>query len=122
MTREHAAAHLDWMFEIDGVLQTWATEWIPDLDRPIQTRALRLPDHRLHYLDYEGEISGQRGTVSRVLSGTLATIQSSPDRLVATVTYHRGPASRTRNLELQRNCTSNFLSDETRDAWDLRFA
>ena len=32
--------------------------------------ATRLPDHRKHYLDYEGEISGNRGTVARIDAGT----------------------------------------------------
>ncbi len=109
------------MFEIDGVLQTWATELITDFDQPIQLRALRLADHRLHYLDYEGEISNHRGDVRRVLAGTFAMIQSTPAELIAAVTYRSGPSPRTRRIELQRNCTSDFLADETRDAWDLRF-
>ena len=31
---------------------------------------MRLPDHRKHYLDYEGEITDNRGTVFRIDNGT----------------------------------------------------
>ena len=31
--------------------------------------ATRLPDHRKHYLDYEGEVTGNRGIVSRIDAG-----------------------------------------------------
>lgn len=41
-----------------------------------------LADHRLIYLDYEGEVSGQRGRVRRVDSGTYRAIVWRPDRVV----------------------------------------
>jgi hypothetical protein len=37
--------------------------WVADVD------CVRLPDHRLVYLEYEGPISGGRGDVSRVCRG-----------------------------------------------------
>lgn len=36
-----------------------------------QFRAERLPDHRAMYLDYEGPVSGGRGTVIRVAEGKM---------------------------------------------------
>lgn len=62
--------HWDFMLEQDGVLRTWAINApiVPQADLP----ARALPDHRLVYLDYEGEVSGQRGTVRRIASGKYA--------------------------------------------------
>ena len=45
------------------VLRTWALEAEP-FSSP-QIAAQQLPDHRLAYLDYEGPVSGDRGTVTR---------------------------------------------------------
>jgi hypothetical protein len=60
--------HWDLMFEDGGVLRTWA------VDTPIRPGAglpaRPLADHRLAYLDYEGPISGDRGTVRRLDRGT----------------------------------------------------
>ncbi|MEI8196657.1 MAG: hypothetical protein WCI73_12165 [Phycisphaerae bacterium] len=43
--------------------------------------AVRLPDHRRAYLDYEGEISGERGRVKQAISGTAVIIFQTPERL-----------------------------------------
>lgn len=45
-----------------------------DVDPPREFPAERLPDHRRLYLDYEGEIAGGRGRVTRVAAGTCRTI------------------------------------------------
>lgn len=59
--------HWDFMLEYGGVLRTWAIDApiVPHADLP----ARALSDHRLAYLDYEGEVSGGRGTVRRIASG-----------------------------------------------------
>jgi hypothetical protein len=55
------------MFEQEGALMTWRSpRWPVDTDTPL----VRLADHRLAYLDYQGPISGRRGRVTRVASGT----------------------------------------------------
>jgi hypothetical protein len=43
--------------------------------------AVRLPDHRPHYLTYEGPISGNRGTVQRERSGHFQILLEEPGRL-----------------------------------------
>lgn len=66
---EHAwdGVHWDFLLEREGVLKTWALDGIP---APGVERIGRpLPDHRLIYLDYEGPISGDRGSVRRVDGG-----------------------------------------------------
>ncbi|MBL0926071.1 MAG: hypothetical protein IBJ11_00250 [Phycisphaerales bacterium] len=40
--------------------------------------AERMPDHRAAYLEYEGEISGGRGTVRRVLTASCAIDEDGP--------------------------------------------
>jgi hypothetical protein len=64
--------HWDFMLEHEGVLLTWALASPPDTPGPISARKLK--DHRLAYLDYEGEISGNRGSVSRWDEGTFEAV------------------------------------------------
>lgn len=72
--------HWDLMLESEGSLATWA------IDAPIvhnaQLPARALAPHRLDYLDYEGPISGERGSVKRVDEGTYAIRLWTPDRVV----------------------------------------
>jgi hypothetical protein len=61
--------HFDLMFESadDSLLATWrANEW------PIHHGSVltKLADHRRAYLDYEGPLTGDRGSVKRVTAGT----------------------------------------------------
>jgi hypothetical protein len=60
--------HWDFMLEHGDVLRTWA------IDAPIvvgkDLPARPLGDHRRLYLEFEGEVSGGRGTVRRIDEGT----------------------------------------------------
>jgi hypothetical protein len=56
-------AHFDLMLEVEGALWTWALPEEPAPGRKLA--ATRLTDHRLAYLNYEGEISGDRGYITR---------------------------------------------------------
>ncbi len=71
--------HWDFMLETrpGGPLRTWAidSEIVPGQELP----AHALPDHRAVYLNYEGEVSGGRGTVRRVASGNFETIEWTDD-------------------------------------------
>jgi hypothetical protein len=67
------SSHWDFMLEGDGVLMTWELRELPTAwggAGGTIVNATRLLDHRLAYLDYEGPVSGDRGTVQRVASGT----------------------------------------------------
>ena len=60
--------HFDLMFETSpgSALATWRSDsWPPRGNEPLT----RLPDHRSHYLSYEGPVSGDRGHVTRVAAG-----------------------------------------------------
>ena len=70
-------AHWDLMLEDGPSLKTWALQELPAPG--VEVRAEKLPDHRLRYLDYEGPVSGDRGTVVRYDRGTY-TVDREGDR------------------------------------------
>ena len=69
------ATHWDFMLEAGDVLRTWALSEEPRVGTPISVEAL--PDHRLAYLDYEGPVSRNRGTVTRWDAGHYLVEQES---------------------------------------------
>lgn len=84
------------MLESDGVLRTWALaelprDWqaahertqkthsnCPALSLANNVAAEQLADHRAVYLDYEGEVSDNRGHVIRVAAGTYQSEHETP--------------------------------------------
>ena len=72
--------HFDLMLEAEGVLRTWALDALPAAGATVA--AERLADHRLAYLDYEGEVAGGRGHVRRVDQGDYTTVEEAPDRIL----------------------------------------
>lgn len=84
-------SHWDLMFEEGDALRTWALQQLPrDWDAaqaatsavhahcPLaaaenRIAAMKLGDHRSDYLEYEGRLSGNRGSVTRIASGYFAT-------------------------------------------------
>ena len=72
-------SHFDLMLEFAGVLRTWACDQLPELGTPIE--AERLADHRPAYLEYEGPVSGDRGSVMRVAAGQYEMISETAETL-----------------------------------------
>jgi hypothetical protein len=68
------------MLEAGPVLRTWRLAGPPEVGNPVEAAASF--DHRLMYLDYEGPISGSRGTVCRWDAGQFCWQEESQDRLV----------------------------------------
>ncbi len=62
--------HYDFMLEVttEGVLATWRWNAIPTDSEDFT--GVSLEAHRLEYLEYEGEISGNRGSVERKVQGS----------------------------------------------------
>lgn len=78
LAHDHPFLHWDLMLEAGGVLQTWRLAQPPELGRTIDATALA--DHRVMYLDYEGPVSGNRGSVTRWDAGEFNEgAESSPD-------------------------------------------
>lgn len=68
LAHDHPVLHWDFMLEHGDTLLTWRLSRIPAADgNPVPAEPL--PDHRTVYLDYEGPVSGNRGTVRRVDAG-----------------------------------------------------
>jgi hypothetical protein len=64
LTHDQPVLHWDLLLELDeaGPLATWRI--LDDPGRGVQWRAEPLPGHRREYLDYEGPVSGDRGSVA----------------------------------------------------------
>lgn len=79
--------HLDWFFQQTRdnslPLKTLATSVV--LAASPQIEATLLPDHRVRYLDYDGEVSGNRGCVQRLVTGTYETIKSDTTQFIIRV-------------------------------------
>jgi len=82
------------MLEADGVLRTWALAKLPRDWAALATGAIAasddnlvaaeaLGDHRLAYLDYEGPLTGDRGTVRRLDCGDLNFVENAADVCIA---------------------------------------
>ena len=67
LTHDHPFLHWDLLLEDGESCQTWRLMQQPA--EGIAVLAERIAGHRLIYLDYEGPVTGDRGTVSRFDSG-----------------------------------------------------
>lgn len=106
--------HWDLMLETGGLLRTWALAEQPN-PAGLNCFAERLADHRLLYLDYEGEISGGRGAVSRLDGGDYAAIDSDDSTIVVRLNgaLLKGTATLTRRREDDQRWRFSFVSDGT---------
>jgi hypothetical protein len=80
LTHDHPSLHWDLMLEQGDSLRTWRLVRPPDTANPIDAEGLA--DHRVAYLDYEGPVSGGRGTVERWDEGTYEAVESTDNRVV----------------------------------------
>ena len=74
------ASHWDFMLEDGDNLRTWALECEPA--DGASANATLLAAHRLHYLDYEGPVSGNRGNVSQWDRGSYSIVEQTEQRWV----------------------------------------
>lgn len=80
LTHDWPAPHWDFLVEAGGVLRAWRLLAEPALDA--DTPAEPNGDHRLLYLDYEGPVSGGRGSVSRWDAGACVWLTAEPDYVI----------------------------------------
>ncbi len=87
------ALHWDLMFEWGDALRTFACLHEPSLGHRLSVQ--RLADHRLHYLDYEGPVSGGRGDVTRWDAGVFSLLEETAQqwRLDVDGTRWNGPVT-----------------------------
>jgi len=74
------------MLEQADTLAAWRLSADPTGPGAFPIDCLRIQDHRKRYLDYEGPISGGRGSVSRVDGGTYD--RAGDSRQACTITFH----------------------------------
>jgi hypothetical protein len=72
--------HWDFLLEAGSVLRSWRLLAEPGSGRVVHAEPNAM--HRLHYLDYEGPVTGGRGTVRRWDGGTFDWIADGEDRIV----------------------------------------
>ena len=117
--------HFDWMFERGGQLLTWST--VPSDLTELNEREWRcvpLAPHRLHYLDYEGAVSGDRGTVERVISGVYLPRDTGDSDLTASLHWEASDGPRSAEVKIYRSldCASDASAEEIRTSLTLRFS
>lgn len=83
-------SHWDLMLERNARLLTWRISELPTATSRAASNmasipAKRLDDHRLEYLDFEGTLSQNRGSVWRVDRGELSWLVFTPDAVEAGV-------------------------------------
>jgi hypothetical protein len=80
LTHDHPAPHWDLFLEAGPVLRSWRL--LAPLSSAIAVPAEPAADHRLFYLDYEGPVSGNRGSVHRMDAGQFTAEVEERDRIV----------------------------------------
>lgn len=73
-------SHYDLMLEAEENLRTWRLDQPPDMLQPV--RGTPNFPHRLAYLDYEGEVSGDRGSVTRIDRGEYQIVRDDAEALI----------------------------------------
>lgn len=72
--------HWDLMLEDGPILATWELPRMPEIGAEFEVR--RLFDHGIHFLEYEGPLSADRGRVVRVAQGEFQTVLRTESRWV----------------------------------------
>jgi hypothetical protein len=80
LEHDHPVLHWDLMLERGPVLRTWRLA-APPGPGPGVVAAEALGDHRAAYLDYEGPVSGGRGSVVRWDRGSFAWEEEAEGRV-----------------------------------------
>ncbi len=79
LIHDHPRLHWDLLLEAGAACRTWRLLLPPDTPGEIPVE--RLPDHRRLYLDYEGPVSGGRGSVTQWDAGGLVWLTARPQRV-----------------------------------------
>lgn len=77
---DRQGAHYDLMIDRGEHLATWKSSQPPEEAQASPLTCQRIGDHRRMYLEYEGPVSGDRGTVRRHDSGSCEVRVQAVDR------------------------------------------
>ncbi len=111
LSHDHPFQHWDLMLEHNGRLRTWRLPTPPSSESVVMAEAIG--DHRLDYLDYEGPVGGNRGTVARWDRGEFYWIIDASNEFNGTLHGERlrGVLMLTREAGQQWTCV--FVPDES---------
>jgi hypothetical protein len=87
LEHDHPYLHWDFMLEIGDHLRGWRLAEAPRAGACVQ--AVAVANHRLAYLDYEGPVSGGRGTAQRWDTGAFVGNAAGQDYVDVTVAGSR---------------------------------
>lgn len=110
-------SHWDLMLEDGPSLQTWALETLPTPDAAVP--ALPLAPHRSAYLDYEGPVSQNRGTVRRRDAGVFQWVERQPQMLQFVL---RGSEFQGTVTLRRPDGSQDGSADKTHQCWLLEFS
>lgn len=89
LTHDWPSLHWDFLLEQptptgkpNESLPLWTWRLLQEPDSATEITCERLPDHRRRYLDYEGPVSGDRGTVTRWDSGNYKVLSETPNLVI----------------------------------------
>ncbi len=110
-TEDGRGDHLDWFFSLedgaDAPLVTWSTPVsLPHLGENISRH---LPDHRARYLDYDGEISGSRGWVQRLVAGECCVRKSDAEQIAFLVDW--AAVAKSSTSAIRKGTLAKFADD-----------
>ena len=105
LEHDHPKLHWDLLLEHGPACRTWRLASPPATDADIPAEAL--PDHRPMYLDYEGPVSGNRGTVAQWDAGRFVWLTATDEEIAVLLHGVRWSG----RLELSR----------TADGWRAKF-
>jgi hypothetical protein len=79
LAHDHPVPHWDLFLESGPALRSWRL--LSQLSPGVPVAAEPGHDHRLLYLDYEGPVSGGRGTVRRIDAGPFDWVDDTADQV-----------------------------------------
>jgi len=109
-------SHWDFMLEWGAVMRTWELRELPrawadllgESSSSESVNFVPLPDHRLAYLEYEGPLTGDRGSVERCEHGTYEILRESPEQ----VTVHLEGKFLSGSIRLRRATEEVWILDQ----------
>jgi DNA polymerase Ligase (LigD) len=110
LEHDHPSRHWDFMLEKGDVLRTWKLAGCPQPGHTVPAEPSF--DHRLVYLDYEGPVSGGRGSVSRWDAGAFTWLTDTPDAVTVSLAGNRCRGVATLRLTDRAKCVFSLTEEE----------
>lgn len=126
-TLPNGSHHFDWLLDVADAPQSPLTTFrLPDALHTMkpgsEMRALRIADHRRLYLEYEGKLSDNRGSVKRVTSGLITEFSHDADEWNLTLQWDESTFGEDSHVQEQRlllRCEGDPA--ETMQTWFIFF-